>query len=297
MQLSSALYPPLLASALLLTSCSMLKNSPESINELAAQQQYDKAITEYQKLSEEDKKTVDIKALEQKRSTYEKTNIAYIQKLQQKQQFQQAQEQLNKAQQNIPSSDALKKLQDKQTTIEQKHQQKYQLAYDKILADFYLKEAPLLSELVKVQNSQEHQQLQKSREQDSKKVADNLGQNGMQAYAEKDTKTATTLLSLANKLQPNKQWQDALASMAKSKKKKRVVARKKAAKKTSNKLQKLQATYNKQFAQSDWLQAQLTLKQIDALKLSKKEQKWLNSEQDRLNKITLSIANEKKSAW
>lgn len=287
------LYLPFIISFSIFTGCSTFKATPENINQLVNQQQYDKAIASYQELSEKDKASINLKDLQKSRSKYEKTNIAYIKKLQQKKQYEQAREQLAKAQQNIPSSEALKKLQQKQTKIEQQHQQKYQLKYNKVLADFYLKEAPLIKQLAKVESGEPYQALVQTREQEIKDVANSLGEQGMQAYAKKDTQTANEFLGLANQLQPTPLWKKTLARMAKTKKKKQVVAQKKAAKKTSSHLEKLQNTYNQQFAQSAWLKARATLKKVSTLKLSSKEQQWLNSEKDRLHNITNSIAQEK----
>lgn len=285
--------PHLFASALVLSSCSSFKTSPEDINEFANKQQYDQAIAQYQQLSDEDKTNIDLGALQQKREDYEKTNINYIKQLQQKKQFEQARDQLAKAQQNIPSSEALKKLQEEQNSIEQQHEKKYQLQYDKILADFYLKEAPLIQQLAKTENGKSYQQLLQTREQDIAKTANNLGENGLQAYSDKNSTEAKRLLTLANKLQPTQQWQDALTSMAKTKKKKQTVARKKAAKKTTSQLEKLQAVYHQKFAQSAWLDARTTLEKIGKLKLNKKEKTWFSNEKSRLKNITDSIAAEK----
>ncbi len=197
----------------LITACSI---SPKQVQELAEESLYDLAIADYNRLPANEKATLDITTIKNQRQKYEQDLIREIGLLTQKQAFFDAQKKLDLGMRSIPSSKQLISLGARLRQDKEQYSKKYQAIYDLEYAQYLIKEKPILEQLKRVKEGERgFYILYKSRSKDRLKYSEIVGLQGLEAIGAKQSDSARELLSIAQQLNEQERWQDALNKIMK----------------------------------------------------------------------------------
>lgn len=300
----------LLSSAVcLFSACSVLTpKTAESVNNYVAEHQYEKALELYAKIPATEQELIDIKQLEKSREAYLTTLIAEAKKAQQQHNFNDASLILEGGKDKLPTDDKLEEAIESLTLAKQIYTDKYQLQYDEEYARFLLKEAPLLEKLAKTQSDKrsfnKHYKKQLS---DRQRLSAVLGEHGIIALEAGDIKTASRQLNLAQELQENERWQEALASIKKksyikANQRKKSLARKKTATDLKNALAskqhntliaQLKQRFDTQLGLIEITNADKTLQELSLKDKDKKHSTWIKESRIKLDQaINAKLATD-----
>ncbi len=284
----------LLALILGLSACSHNPFSKTSkLQKALDEQSYDRAISLYQDLDEEQQASFDLKAIETDRNSFISQSLKSARTSIGKKNWLDAQIELESALNKTPSST---KLQTELAVLNQRiakmqlqslsqlqliaarqymERQPAQLKWQKLSAEPVPYENPVFSTL-------------KGRQE----LADSLGQYGTELLTKNDNKQAKAYLEAAQSLHPDTKWEKALASIDNKKAKQAQQA--KAQKKQIRALafKDLQNTFASQLKKEHFKSAQKTLTHAKKVSETSTEKQWVKSQSKQLQKQIQSKVDE-----
>ena len=290
------------ATVCLFSACSVLTpKTAESVNTLSETHQFEKALKLYQQIPEPEQKKVDLKALRQQQKHDLQQLLKEAKKLQGAYSFYQAEDILIQGQDNLHSSQVIKKAIADLALAKGQYTDQYQQQYDEEYARFLLAEQPLLDRLLNSQGQERSfKKHYKSQQQAREKHSDIIGRHGLQALNSGFIQTAARQLDMAQRLQGDERWESALSSI-KSKTYKADSHKKRMLKKQKNMNQKqkaielaqqrehinkLKQKFNLQLGDVSIIDAGTTLKEIKRLDYNSNEAGWIKTSHAKLAEVT-----------
>lgn len=287
------------AAVCLFSACSVLTpKTAESVTSLISEHQYEKALSLYEKIPVPEQELIDLEKLKKEQDQYLNKLILEANKEKNKNNFNEAENILNNGQDNVPSSKKIEQAIQSLEKVKQTYTDKYQLQYDEEYAKFLSKESPLLEKLEKTQSSDRkftrHYKTQISERQ---RLSVIMGESGIAALNAGHIKTAKRQLVLAQSLNNDDRWQQALKSIQKktysqANKRKRKIAKQKnkharqkelVIQQQQLKLKNLKSRFDNQLSLAQIVKAQSTILDIERKDSSNNEQEWLTKSRKNLN--------------
>ena len=278
----------------LLAACSMLQpKTASNVEKLVAKQQFDNAYDLYESLPPEEQALVNGKQLKQQRDRYISVLVSDIKMLSEKNAFFSADKKILEGTENIPSSKNFTATKKKFLLKKQSYHKKYQYQHDLTYANFLLEQRQLLENLKAVKNDKTFNKFYIHSQEERVRISTTLGKQGLLALENKQRTTAKQLLSLAQDLDPNKEWLIPLkkinaqitAEKKNSKAKKLKAANQKAQDaedKRQTHIDDLQNQFEKFMASGELQEAKDILAKLK--KADPSNSSWLKTAQNRLNK-------------
>ncbi len=266
----------------LITACS----SPlKKVQELAGESLYDQAIADYNQLPANDKATLDIATIKNQRQKYEQDLISDIEQLIHKQEFFEAQKKIDEGMRSIPLSEQLNSVDAKLVQYKKIYTKKYQAIYDLEYAQYLIKERPVLEKLKRVKaNEKDFYTLYKSRSKDRLIYSGIIGKQGLRAIETPPPSIARELLTIAQQLDEDERWQDALNTILKKERSEKAKYEQAAKENKQHqhwqrkeRIKRLKVDFYSDFNKGDLLVSRSHLKEIQLLDIT--DIKWIQKAQ------------------